>query len=208
MNKETNADESRKYATDDELFRAIMNNDEQAKKQLHKDRIRLLYWLAFKMVKNREEAAYIARYAFSKSLSSGKPFKDLEHLTRYMNKAVRYASLDHLKSLKAAKTIPAYNIVPLENEEEALTAEQQIEDDFTRTERLKAVYAEINNLPYLDRRIMQLSLEEKNTEEIAEELGCTPRYVRDRRRALPKIIRNALINKNIITVLLLLFVIK
>src|SRR5688572_25311443 len=109
MNKEKNANDSRKYATDDELFQALMNNDEQAKKQFHKDIIRLLYWLAFKMVNNKEEAADIARYAFSKSLSSGQPFKNLEHITRYMNKAVRYACLDYLKSLRSAKTIPALN---------------------------------------------------------------------------------------------------
>ena len=197
----------KKFETDDELFNALMSNDEQAKKQLHNDRIRLLYWLAFQMVKNKEEAAYIAKYAFSKSLSKG-PFKNLEHLIRYMNRAVRYASLDYLKSLKAAKTIPAYKIVPLENEEDEPAAKQQIEDDFIRAERLKAVYAEINNLPDLERRIMWLSLEGKKTAEIAEELGCTPRQVRDKLRTLPEIIRNALINKNIITALLLLFFIK
>jgi RNA polymerase sigma factor (sigma-70 family) len=207
MNNEKNSDDIRKYATDDELFNALMNNDEQAKKQLHKDKIRLLYWLAFRIVKNKEEAAYIARYAFSKSLSGG-PFKDLEHLIRYMKRAVRYASLDYLKGLNAAKTIPAYKIVPLENEEDELAAKQQIEDDFTKAERLKAVYAEINNLPDLERRMMWLSLEGKKTAEIAEELGCTPREVRDKLRTLPEIIRKALINKNIITVLFLLFFIK
>lgn len=194
-----------KFSNDDELFAAIMNNDEQAKRVFHSRVIQSLYWLAFKFVNNKMEAEDIASLAFSRSLTSGTQFNDLKHIIYYMRKAVRFACLDHLKK---HKNDPSYH-VPIEKLEEELANDQNIEEDFIRAEYLQAVYAQINNLPdEQDRRILLLTMDSRSNEEIGEAIGRTPRYVRDRRNVLVKILRNKLIDNDIISVLLLLLLIK
>jgi RNA polymerase sigma factor (sigma-70 family) len=204
MNKDYGAENFKRYAIEAELFEALMRKDERAIKQFYYEKIPLLYWLACQKISNKEDAVYLARLAFSKTLASDKVFKDVKHITRYMCKAVKYACLDHLKSLKAQKAMPVFNL-PLDMIDEALLADEQRPDlDFINQELLKAVRAEVQNLPQPAREMLLLFLEGKKTAEIAEELNCTPRQVRDKLRTLPATIYNELIKNNLITVLLLL----
>jgi RNA polymerase sigma factor (sigma-70 family) len=204
MNKEYGAENFKKYDTETDLFEALMRKDELARKQLYYEKIRLLYWLAYQFIKNKEDAEYCARLGFSKTLASNEAFNDLEHVNNYMCKAVKFACLDHIKSLKAQKAIPAYNVLPLDQEEEALADERRHDNDLIRLEFLEAVYAEIERLPTLARQMLLLFLADKKTAEIAEELGCTPRQVRDKLRALPTTLYKALINNKLISILFLL----
>ncbi len=114
-----------------------MKKDELAKKQFYYD---IKYaccigWLPEK-IENREDAEYLARLAFSRTLASQAEFKDLKHITRYMCKAVRFACLDYVKRLKAKKNMPVYNI-PLEKVEEALADEQQVDEDYIEGKMFK-----------------------------------------------------------------------
>jgi RNA polymerase sigma-70 factor (ECF subfamily) len=208
MKKENNADETKRYGSDYELFQALIDNDQDAKEQFHKTIGPVLYLIAFKKVKDRDAAFDIATEAFIRSLEKGGPFNDLEHVTRYMYNAVGYEFLNYLRRAKAKKNNPSNKVVPLEKKEEAIGDELTIEAEITRAENRKALHAQIAKLPEMDRRILILTLENKTNDEIAEELGCTTRYVRDRRNKLARDIRNALVANKIITVLFLLIFIK
>ena len=189
------------FINDDDLFAAIMKGDEQAKKQLYETIGPPLYGFALKWVKNKEAAEDILALAFSKSLSGAIPFDNLKHISCYVFNAVRWGCLDH-------KSIPSYYI-PLDKIEETIAGDEQIEEDYIRFENRKAVFAQINALPKeSDRRILMLTMAGKKPVEIAAETGLSAKYVRRRIAALATIIRNELLIKNIITVLLLLMFIK
>jgi DNA-directed RNA polymerase specialized sigma24 family protein len=194
---------SKNFNNDNELFEAIMNNNALAIKQYYETIFPPLCGYTYKWVKNREVGEDIASYSFAKTLGSDVSFRDLKHMNCYMYTTARWGCLDYLK-----KNPPPYN-VPLEKVEEMLSDDTLFEEDFIRFEYLKLVYAEIKKLPReLDRRILLMTMASYTPEEISRATGKSTRYVQRRLRILAEIIRNGLIDNNLITVLLLLFFIK
>jgi RNA polymerase sigma factor (sigma-70 family) len=188
---------------DNQLFDAIINNNEQAIRQYHDDIIPPLCGFAYKWIykDNKEAAADIATDAFCDTLKSGVKFDDLKHVTSYMYINAGFKCGEYNKKKK--KMLPPNR--PLEDVEYTLLDDQNLEDDVIRSEFFKAILMQINNLDReKDRKLLLLSLRSFKPVEIARQLGLDDEYVRTRIKDLAKKIRNELITKKIITFLFLL----
>jgi RNA polymerase sigma factor (sigma-70 family) len=187
------------FNNDDELFRAIMNNDEQAIKKYHNDIYPALRGFASKRVKDMEAAADIATDAFCDTLNSGYNFTDLKGITWYLYNNARYKCRDHNKRKASVHD-------PLLNDEEVLDENAlQFENDVIWSEFRMIAYGQIKALSRdMDRDILMLALKGFKPVEIAKQLGTYDEYVRTRIKNLAKQIRNELIDKKIILVLFLL----
>jgi RNA polymerase sigma-70 factor (ECF subfamily) len=187
----------KKFKDQIQLFEAIVNNDQQAIKQFYDHIIEPLSGFIRKTINNKEDAEEIAADAFVESLNRIDKCRNLKHLKCYIFIRARFKCQDYHKKT----TIP---IKPLEDVERTEKCDQDIEGDIFKEEVAKAVLTQINNLDRkIDRQIMLLSLAGIKTSEIALQLGYSEEYVRNRRRKLLKDLRNDLINKKIITVLVL-----
>jgi RNA polymerase sigma factor (sigma-70 family) len=187
------------FSNDDELFRAIMNNDEQAIKKYHDDIYPALRGFANKRVKDLEAATDIATDAFCDTLNSGYNFTDLKGITWYLYNNARYKCQDHKKRKAPANDSPL-------NDDEVLDADAlQFENDVIWSEFRMIAYEQIKALPRkIDRDILIQALKGFKPVEIAKQLGTYDEYVRTRIKDLAKQIRNELIDKKIISVLILL----
>lgn len=187
------------FNNDDELFKAIMNNNEQAIKKYHDDIYPALRGFAIKRVKDIEAATDIATDAFCDTLNSGYRFTDLKGITWYLYNNARYKCRDHKK-----KKLSPYDS-PLDDEEVLDVDALQFENDVIWSEFRMIAYEQIKALLRdIDRDILMLALKGFKPVEIAKQLGTYDDYVRTRIKDLAKQIRNELIDKKIISVLFLL----
>lgn len=187
------------FNNDDELFKAIMKNDEQAIKKYHDDIYPALRGFAHKRVKDLEAATDIATDAFCDTLKSGYKFTDLNGITWYLYNNARFKCRDHNKK----KVSPQDS--PLDDEKFLVADAAQFENDVIWAEFRRITYEQIKGLPRdIDRDILMLALKGYKPVEIAKQIGTYDEYVRTRIKNLAKQIRNELIDKKIITVLILL----
>ncbi|PKQ45610.1 RNA polymerase sigma factor [Confluentibacter flavum] len=135
----------------------------------------LVFSLALKMVKNREEAEEVAQDTFIKVFKSLSQFKGDSKFSTWIYKVAYNTSLDRLKKHKREQSVVSideFNSNQIRSMDNALDA---MEDD----ERSKAIQDCIKLLPSDDAFLLTLFyFEEQSLEEIAKIVGLTANNVK------------------------------
>ena len=153
----------------------------------------LVFSLALKMVKNREEAEEVAQDTFIKVFKSLSQFKGDSKFSTWIYKVTYNTCLDRLKKTKREQqvvSIDDFNINQIKNIDNAL-------DKMEEKEREKAIQDCINLLSSDDAFLLTLFyFEEQSLEEISKVLGITPNNVKVKlfrsRKKLTTILRERL----------------
>jgi RNA polymerase sigma factor (sigma-70 family) len=153
----------------------------------------LVFSLALKMVKNREEAEEVAQDTFIKVFKSLSQFKGDSKFSTWIYKVTYNTCLDRLKKTKREQqvvSIDDFNINQIKSIDNAL-------DKMEEEEREKAIQDCINLLPSDDAFLLTLFyFEEQSLEEISKVLGITPNNVKVKlfrsRKKLTTILRERL----------------
>jgi RNA polymerase sigma-70 factor (ECF subfamily) len=153
----------------------------------------LVFSLALKMVKNREEAEEVAQDTFIKLFKSLSQFKGDSKFSTWIYKVTYNTCLDRLKKTKREQqvvSIDDFNINQIKSIDNAL-------DKMEEEEREKAIQDCINLLPSDDAFLLTLFyFEEQSLEEISKVLGITPNNVKVKlfrsRKKLTTILRERL----------------
>ena len=135
----------------------------------------LVYSLALKMVKNREEAEEVAQDTFIKVFKSLSQFKGDSKFSTWIYKVTYNTCLDRLKKQKREQqvvSIDEFNTNQIKSIDNAL-------DKMEDKEREKAIQDCINLLPSDDAFLLTLFyFDEQSLEEIAKVLGLTANNVK------------------------------
>ncbi|HEY5686728.1 MAG TPA: sigma-70 family RNA polymerase sigma factor [Yeosuana sp.] len=153
----------------------------------------LVFSLALKMVKNREEAEEVAQDTFIKVFKSLSQFKGDSKFSTWIYKVTYNTCLDRLKKTKREQqvvSIDDFNTNQIKSIDNAL---DKMEDE----EREKAIQDCINLLPSDDAFLLTLFyFEEQSLEEIAKVIGLTANNVKVKlfrsRKKLTTILRERL----------------
>ena len=153
----------------------------------------MVYTLAYKIVKNREDAEEVAQDTFVKAYNALNDFKGDSKFSTWLYKIAYYRSLDYLKKNKRRVETTKidiseeYNIASLDDALDALEAKD-------RTEIIKHA---IQQLPGEDSVLITLYyFETLSMNEISKVMGISPNTIKVRlfrgRKRLAKILENNL----------------
>lgn len=162
--------------TNDQVYiDKILNGDPNAYAVLvdrYKD---LVYTLAIRMVKNREDAEEVSQDTFIKAYNSLSRFKGESKFSTWIYKVAYNTSLDRLKKIKRQ-----YNTVAIdEYTEHQVKSIDNALDKIEEQERQKAIKACMDLLPGDDSFILTLFyFEELSLDEISKVMGLKPNNVK------------------------------
>lgn len=160
---------------DQYIIEQIINGDTNSFSVLvdrYKD---LVFTLALRMVKNREEAEEVSQDTFIKAYKSLDKFKGDSKFSTWIYKVAYNTSLDRIKKYKKAQLS-----VPIDEftEKDVKTIETAL-DVIERDEKNKAIQKCLNKLPSDDAFLLTLFyFEEQSLEEIANIIGLTANNVK------------------------------
>ena len=178
---------------DQHYINLVLEGDTQAFAVLvdrYKD---LVFTLALRMLKNREEAEEVAQDAFIKAYKSINKFKGASKFSTWIYKIAYNTSLDRLKKNKKHSNDVAINEF---TEHQVKTLDNAL-DNLEKNEREKAIETCINLLPADDSFLLTLFyFEELSLEEISLTVGLTANNVKIKlfrsRKKLATILREQL----------------
>jgi len=178
---------------DDYLIDKVIKGENNAYAELVDRYKQMVYTLAYKIVKNREDAEEVAQDTFVKAYNALNDFKGDSKFSTWLYKIAYYRSLDYLKKNKRRVETTKidiseeYNIASLDDALDALEAKD-------RTEIIKHA---IQKLPGEDSVLITLYyFETLSMNEISKVMGISPNTVKVRlfrgRKRLAKILENNL----------------
>ena len=178
---------------DDYLIDRVIKGENNAYAELVDRYKQMVYTLAYKIVKNREDAEEVAQDTFVKAYNALNDFKGDSKFSTWLYKIAYYRSLDYLKKNKRQVETTKidiseeYNIASLDDALDALEAKD-------RTEIIKHA---IQKLPGEDSVLITLYyFETLSMNEISKVMGISPNTIKVRlfrgRKRLAKILENNL----------------
>jgi len=178
---------------DDYLIDKVIKGENNAYAELVDRYKQMVYTLAYKIVKNREDAEEVAQDTFVKAYNALNDFKGDSKFSTWLYKIAYYRSLDYLKKNKRRVETTKidiseeYNIASLDDALDALEAKD-------RTEIIKHA---IQQLPGEDSVLITLYyFETLSMNEISKVMGISPNTIKVRlfrgRKRLAKILENNL----------------
>jgi len=162
-------------ANDQDLIAKVLDGDTNAFSVLVNRYKDLVFSLALKMLKNREEAEEISQDAFIKVYKSLHKFKGDSKFSTWIYKVVYNSCLDRIKQYKKN-----YALVPIDefNENQVKTLDNAF-DALVSQDRKNAIQACLNKLPSEDSFLLTLYyFEEQSLEEISKIVGLTANNVK------------------------------
>ena len=160
---------------DQKLIEALQNGDTKAYAQLVNRYKDLVFTLAIRMLKHREEAEEVAQDTFIKVFKSLSKFKGDSKFSTWIYKVTYNTCLDRLKKQKREQqvvSIDEFNTNQIKSIDNAL-------DKMENEEREKAIQDCIQLLPADDAFLLTLFyFEEQSLEEIAKVIGLTANNVK------------------------------
>jgi len=137
----------------------------------------MVFTLAIRITKNREDAEEIAQDTFLKVFKSLATFKGESKFSTWVYKIAYYGSLDYLKKKKRQLETEAVDISEVYN----LSSLESVLEDIDRKERLAVLKEAIQKLSEKDSTIVTLFyFEELSIKEIAMVTGLTPEVLKVR----------------------------
>ena len=178
---------------DDYLIDKVIKGENNAYAELVDRYKQMVYTLAYKIVKNREDAEEVAQDTFVKAYNALSDFKGDSKFSTWLYKIAYYRSLDYLKKNKRRVETTKidiseeYNIASLDDALDVLEAKD-------RTEIIKHA---IQKLPGEDSVLITLYyFETLSMNEISKVMGISPNTIKVRlfrgRKRLAKILENNL----------------
>ena len=153
----------------------------------------MVFTMAHKIVRNREDAEEIAQDTFLKVCKALASFKGESKFSTWVYKIAYYRSLDYLKKKKRIIESDTVDISEVYN----LSSIESVLEDIDRKERLEILKDAIQKLSEKDSAIVTLYyFEELSIKEIAMVTGLTPEVVKVRlfrsRKQLANILQHTL----------------
>jgi len=181
---------------DEYLIRKVIRGESNAYAELVDRYKHMVYTLALKIVKNREDAEEVSQDTFLKAYKALKDFKGDSKFSTWLYKITYYGSLDYLKKNKRQVETTkidiseAYNIGSIDNALEGMEAK----------ERAEIIKRAIQQLPADDSVLITLYyFETLSMNEISQVMGTSPNTVKVRlfrgRKRLAKILENNLVQE-------------
>ncbi|WPQ61477.1 RNA polymerase sigma-70 factor [Chitinophaga sancti] len=171
----------------DDLVKAVARGDIKAFNQLFEEFYAPLFYYAYNLVQDKEEAKDIVLTALYKGWERRAQFLQYQHIKSFLYLVVRNAGLNFIKKEQhTANRIQDF----------LLTEELQTTDNdhlATEAEVLKKVFKAIDGLPKKCREVFRLTyLENKSVQEIATLLQISPSNVSAQRHRALSLLRLAL----------------
>lgn len=181
------------------LLRGFHNREKHAINKLHGLVIKKFLWLAHSFVKDKEQAQDMVNDAFIALLHAENEFVSLDHINAWLYKRVQWNCLKALKKKKGDELYLTSD-EPVHLPDEDPSAEERR----IKMEMYNFVLQEIECLPnHRHKQILKLFfLEGKTTQEIATQLGMSVKTVHNTRLLLLKSIKNELIRKALMLLML------
>ncbi len=178
---------------DDYLIDKVIKGENNAYAELVDRYKQMVYTLAYKIVKNREDAEEVAQDTFVKAYNALNDFKGDSKFSTWLYKIAYYRSLDYLnKNKRRVETTKIdiseeYNIASLDDALDALEAK----------DRAEIIKHAIQKLPGEDSVLITLYyFETLSMNEISKVMGISPNTIKVRlfrgRKRLAKILENNL----------------
>ena len=160
-----------------------------------------LYFFVKKLTDDREEAQDITTETFVKLWNLRGNFDTHQNIKAFLFITARNACLDFLRYRQRQHTNKQeFSYLLTQNED------VQFEHDEIRLEVLQQIHSEIEHLPSQCRKIFKMAyLERLKNGQIADLLGLTEQTVRNQKTRAIKLLRMALINSNVVLLLLIIF---
>jgi len=183
-----------KMTTNDQpLIDAILAGDTQSFSVLVERYKDLVFTLAIRMLKHREEAEEVSQDTFIKVFRSLNKFKGDSKFSTWIYKVAYNTCLDRLKKHKRAQHVVAIDEY---TEHQVMTIDNAL-DAMEKEERRQAIQGCLQQLPSDDSALLTLYyFEELSLEEIAKIVGLTANNVKVKlfrsRKKLTSILRNRL----------------
>jgi RNA polymerase sigma-70 factor (ECF subfamily) len=163
------------YLDDVEIIKKCQQGDQEAFAELVRRYNDKVYWIAYQMVSNYEEARDISQEAFIRVYRSLSQFNLMSNFYTWLYRIVVNLSIDFLRKQK-----PGGKVVSLEKVAEVVNDnELSIEESLEKQEVSKEVHEVLQQLPAQYRAILILrDIEGFSCKEIAKILGCNSNTVR------------------------------
>jgi RNA polymerase sigma-70 factor (ECF subfamily) len=180
------------------LLRGFQSRDQRIINKLHGHIYQKLFWFAFKILKDRDQAHDAVTEAFIALLNAHNGFVSIDNIQAWLYTRVRWNCSTALRP-KAGHDKP-WNI---DDHIEMPDEDATVEERKIQAEVYHAILQEIERLSDRNKKIMKLSFfEGMSSQEIADELEMNVKTVRNTRTLLLKTIKNELIRKSL-TILIL-----
>ncbi|GAB4024130.1 RNA polymerase sigma factor [Spirosoma koreense] len=160
-----------KSLSDEILVIRLRTGDEAAFREIYQRYWKKLYWIARRKVESQDAVEELVQDIFLKIWERRTELR-IERLDAYLMTAVRYATINHIKSTLIHEKYADYAYAHLP--EASSTTEEQMDLD----ELIEAVERQLNDLPEKTRQIFRLNrLEYHSVKEISSRLNVPERTV-------------------------------
>lgn len=189
------------HSFDDTFFLRVAGGDKKAFEKVYNTYFISLFYYARRFVRDEKAAEDITLESFLKLWTHFREFTSISGIKAFLHTATRNACLNHLRSnlrRSASQRELAYLLV--QDHEEAL-AEQQITVNV-----YQAIFEEMENLPPQVRKVFYLSyIKGLSNQTIADLLQIQNQSVRNHKANALKLLRLALLQKDIFKAISLFF---
>ena len=179
--------------TDQYYIDKVISGDTQAFSVLVDRYKHMVFTLAMKILKNREEAEEVSQDAFVKAYTALPTFKGASKFSTWLYKIAYYRSLDYLKRQGRSLNVGAVDVNTVFN----LATTEDLLESLDLNERKVIIKNAISELPENDSLLITLHyLEEQSLKEISDLMGISVNNVKVRlfrsRKRLAVILQNKL----------------
>ena len=181
-----------------ELLQKVARGDQEAFRVIFGRHYRALCFFATSVVTDAQEAEDIVQDVFSRFWDKRADFPTTSAVKAFLYISTKNACLNHLKSKeRRSEREKAFSYLHESDDPGAF------DTILAETEIIRELYREIENLPAQCRRVFTLSyLEGRKNEEIALAMGVSYNTVRTQKLRALKLIRSALLKKNLLPALM------
>lgn len=182
------------FSGDMELLNALKQGDNTAFGQVYRLYFRQLCYFSERITGLRPVSEDIVMETFARLLENHPNFESLSGLRSWLFAGTRNASLDYLRAEKRHRAS--------HNEIKFLSppAEEEIGLHLVRSEAIRAIYREIENLPYPCRQIVKHSfIDGMSTAEIAEAMGLAYQSIQNQKSRGVRLLKTALIKNDLLS---------
>lgn len=193
------------FNSEQDFIQSLREGNELTFSQLHKEYELPLFYFTNKLIQDPQESKRIVSETFMKLWQLKANFGSKNSIAAFLHVTCRNAGLDFLRHQATQKSKREVSIEDYKGQiKEA--EENTILHQMIQTEVMKQLMDAIEQLPPVRRSVLKMIyLEGLNTEEVAKRLNVTPQNVRNTKFQALQQLRNHVIEKKIISLLLLFF---
>jgi RNA polymerase sigma-70 factor (ECF subfamily) len=187
------------YSNDSDLIAAFQRGDINATRQIYDLHYRAMCYYAERLIHNKQQAQDTAAEGFIKLLKKKHEFSKLAEIRSFLYTVTRNACFDYYRSVKRHNLSHHEMLYIFEPAEPAKDMEG------INAEVIQEIYQEIEKLPPQCRQVFKLLFfKGLNTEEAARELNISTKTVLNQKGKAIKLMRMALLRKDLLIAIILI----